>query len=179
MILIPKNIFLKPQNHYTFVVYTIVVNTFMRLEDAIKIDPLDNPAKRAMMNVYYTGYWISDQVNEQLKQFGISEQQYNVLKILRGKCNNNGRNLCEIQERMMHKMSNATRLVEKLRLKGLVTRQTKEDNRRMVEINITEKGMKLMETIDSKLAQFNCGFDNKLTREEYTQLAELLDKLRD
>jgi len=150
----------------------------MKLEDAIKTEKVDNPSKRAIMNVYYTGYWISDQVNEQLKQFGISEQQYNVLRILRGK-QNHTHNLCEIQERMMHKMSNATRLVEKLRLKGLVTRETCEDNRRMVEIDITEKGMKLLAAIDSKLAQFNCGFDNKLTKEEYIQLGDLLDKLRE
>lgn len=150
----------------------------MRLEDALKIEKLDNPAKRAIMNVYYTGYWLSDKVNEQLKQFGISEQQYNVLKVLRNK-QSETRNLCEIQERMMHKMSNATRLVEKLRLKGLVTRQVCEGNRRMVEINITEKGLKLVEAIESKLSSFNCGFDNKLTCEEYTQLGDLLDKLRD
>ncbi len=150
----------------------------MRLEDAIKTENLDNPAKRAIMSVYYTGYWLSDQLNEQLKEFDISEQQFNVLKILHGK-QKDTRNLCEIQERMMHKMSNATRLVEKLRLKGLVTRQTCEDNRRMVEIDITEKGAKLMEAIGNKLSRFNCGFDNKLTREEYIQLGDLLDKLRD
>ena len=150
----------------------------MRFEDAIKIEKVDNPSKRAIMNVYYTGYWLSDQVNERLKPFDISEQQYNVLRILRDH-KNNGSNLCDIQERMMHKMSNATRLVEKLRLKGLVTRETCEDNRRMVDINITAKGMELVETIDSQMEQMDCRFKNKLTKEEYGQLADLLDKLRD
>jgi len=150
----------------------------MRFEEAIKMEKVKNPSKRAIMNVYYTGYWLSDRLNEQLKPFGISEQQFNVLKVLRDhKCN--GSNLCDIQERMMHKMSNATRLVEKLRLKGLVTRETCEDNRRRVDINLTDKGLKLMAAVDSKLAQFNCGFDNKLTKDEYTQLADLLDKLRE
>jgi len=150
----------------------------MRFEDAIKIEKVENPSKRAIMNVYYTGYWLSDRLNEQLKPFGVSEQQFNVLKVLRDH-KNNGSNLCDIQERMMHKMSNATRLVEKLRLKGLVTRETCEENRRRVDIKVTDKGLKLMANIENKLAQFNCGFDNKLTKEEYTQLAELLDKLRD
>src|ERR1700748_947430 len=89
--------------------------------------------KRAISGILTTGYLISDRLNEILKPFGISEQQLNVLVILKrqpGKtCN-----LCEVQMQMMHKMSNATRLVEKLRLKGLVTRETDEENRRKVDI---------------------------------------------
>jgi len=150
----------------------------MRFEDAIKMEKVDNPSKRAIMNVYYTGYWLTDRVNELLKPFGISEQQFNVLKILRDQ-NNQGTNLCDIQERMMHKMSNATRLVEKLRLKGLVTRQTCAENRRRVEVKVTDKGLAFMAKIEEQLEKLNCGFINKLTKEEYTKLADLLDKLRD
>jgi len=150
----------------------------MKIEEALKVQKFNSAAKRAIVNVLYTGYWLSDRVNEQLKPFGISEQQYNVLRILRDQ-KTHSFNLCSIQERMMHKMSNATRLVEKLRLKDLVTRETNEDNRRMVEIDITEKGMKLVEKIEKKLAEYNCGFDDKLTEKEYVQLANLLDKLRD
>jgi DNA-binding MarR family transcriptional regulator len=150
----------------------------MRFEDAIKMEKVDNPSKRAIMNVYYTGYWLTDRVNEILKPFGISEQQFNVLKVLRDH-KNNGSNLCDIQERMMHKMSNATRLVEKLRLKALVTRETCEENRRRVDVKLTDKGLMLMAKIEEQLEKLNGCFYNKLTKEEYTQLAELLDKLRD
>ncbi len=150
----------------------------MRFEDAIKMEKVDNPSKRAIMNVYYTGYWLTDRVNEILKPFGISEQQLNVLKVLRDH-KNNGSNLCDIQERMMHKMSNATRLVEKLRLKELVTRETCEENRRRVDVKLTDKGLVLIAKIEEQLEKLNCCFNSKLTKEEYTQLAELLDKLRD
>jgi DNA-binding MarR family transcriptional regulator len=136
------------------------------------------PWKRAVRNVLHTGYWISDRLNEVLKPFGISEQQLNVLFILRkhgcGVCN-----LSDVQEEMMHKMSNATRLVEKLRLKGLVTRQTDEGNRRKVEITCTEKGLAFLEKVESKMKERLHGYyENKLSDEEYTQLAELLDKFR-
>jgi DNA-binding MarR family transcriptional regulator len=87
-------------------------------------------------------------------------------------------NLCDIQEQMLHKMSNATRLVEKLRLKGLVTREIREDNRRMVDITLTAKGLTLLDGIQKKLCAYQCEYENKLTGKEYSQLSELLNKLR-
>ena len=136
------------------------------------------PWKRAVASVLHTGYWISDRLNEVIKPYGISEQQLNVLFILRkhgcGICN-----LSDVQEEMMHKMSNATRLVEKLRLKGLVTRQIDEGNRRKVEITCTEKGLAFLEKVESKMKENLYGYyENKLCDEEYTRLAELLDKFR-
>jgi DNA-binding MarR family transcriptional regulator len=136
------------------------------------------PWKRAVASVLHTGYWISDRLNEVIKPYGISEQQLNVLFILRkhgcGVCN-----LSDVQEEMLHKMSNATRLVEKLRLKGLVTRQIDEGNRRKVEITCTDKGLAFLEKVESKMKENLYGYyDNKLCDEEYTRLAELLDKFR-
>lgn len=135
------------------------------------------PYKRALISLLYTGYQISDRLNEQLKPFGVSEQQVNVLHIIKKQsclpCN-----LYNIQEQMMHKMSNATRLVEKLRLKGLVTRETCEDNRRRVEICITEEGQQLLDKIEKKLSKYHFEHETRLTDEEYIQLADLLDKMR-
>lgn len=136
------------------------------------------PWKRAVASVLHTGYWISDRLNEVIKPYGISEQQLNVLFILRkhgcGVCN-----LSDVQEEMLHKMSNATRLVEKLRLKGLVTRQIDEGNRRKVEITCTDKGLAFLEKVESKMKESLYGYyENKLCDEEYTRLAELLDKFR-
>lgn len=135
------------------------------------------PYKRALISLLYTGYQVSDQLNEQLKPFGVSEQQVNVLHIIKKQYDRNC-NLCDIQEQMMHKMSNATRLVEKLRLKGLVTRDICEDNRRMVEISITEEGLKLLDAIEKKVSKFHFDHETRMTDEEYTQLADLLDKMR-
>ena len=136
------------------------------------------PYKRALISLLYTGYLVSDRLNEQLKPFGVSEQQVNVLHIIKRQ-NEQTCNLCNIQEQMMHKMSNATRLVEKLRLKGLVTRDVCEDNRRRVEICITKKGLDLLEAIEKKLARYHFEHEMKLTDQEYIQLAELLDKMRE
>ncbi|MDR3716596.1 MAG: MarR family transcriptional regulator [Puia sp.] len=135
------------------------------------------PYKQAIISVLYTGYWLSDRLNEQLKEFGLSEQQVNVLHILKAQAER-ACNLCTIQEKMMHKMSNATRLVEKLRLKGLVKREIDEENRRRVEVSLTEKGIRLLEKIGEKLNEYHCEHEAKLTDQEYLQLAELLDKMR-
>lgn len=135
------------------------------------------PYKRALVSLLYTGYQVSDRLNEQLKPFGVSEQQVNVLHIIKRSCNRTC-NLSDIQEQMMHKMSNATRLVEKLRLKSLVTRKVNEDNRRMVDIAITEEGLELLDRIDKKLNKYHFENGVRLTDEEYTQLAGLLDKMR-
>lgn len=136
------------------------------------------PYKRALISLLYTGYLVSDRLNEQLKPFGVSEQQVNVLHIIK-KQHEQICNLCNIQEQMMHKMSNATRLVEKLRLKGLVTRDICEDNRRRVEISITEEGLALLDAIEKKLSKYHFEHETKLTDEEYNQLADLLDKMRE
>lgn len=148
-------------------------------ESAIKqLDYTVPPYKRALISVLYTGYLVSDRLNEQLKPFGLSEQQVNVLSIIK-KQDCQPCNLCDIQEKMMHKMSNATRLVEKLRLKGLVTRDVCEGNRRRVEISITEKGLELLDAVERKLKKYHCEHETKLTDQEYIQLANLLDKMRE
>jgi DNA-binding MarR family transcriptional regulator len=147
-------------------------------ETNIYTDPIQQARKRAIAAILTTGYWISDRLSEVLKPFGISEQQLNVLFILK-KLPDQACNLCEVQSQMMHKMSNATRLVEKLRLKGMVTRQVDNENRRKVEIKITQKGLELLRKVESRLNECHLPFyDSKLCPEEFNRLAELLDKFR-
>jgi DNA-binding MarR family transcriptional regulator len=147
-------------------------------ETEIYTDPIQQARKRAIAAILTTGYWISDRLSEVLKPFGISEQQLNVLFILK-KQPDQACNLCEVQTQMMHKMSNATRLVEKLRLKGMVTRQVDNENRRKVEIKITQKGLELLRKVESRLNECHHPFyDSKLCPEEFNRLAELLDKFR-
>jgi DNA-binding MarR family transcriptional regulator len=132
--------------------------------------------KRAIAGILTTGYRISDRLNEILKPFGISEQQLNVLFILK-KQPGKTCNLSEVQAQMMHKMSNATRLVEKLRLKGLLTRETDKENRRKVDITITSKGLAFLEKVECKLHDcHNPFYESRLCEEEYNRLADLLDK---
>src|SRR5690606_7012166 len=118
-----------------------------------------------------------DKIAEMLKPYRISKEQYNVLRILRGQ-KGKPANLCTIQERMIHKMSNTTRLVDKLIEKELVNRFVCEANRRKVEISITEKGMRLLAEIDPLTAKQNDSITNNFSTEELELLNRLLDKLK-
>src|SRR6478609_1382394 len=113
----------------------------MRLEEEIKQNKkFTSEFQKLAVNIMYTASWLEARNIQRLKPHGISPQQYNVLRILRGSAPN-PLMLGEIAMRMIDKNSNATRLVEKLRLKGLVKREVCENNRRQVDIIITSKGM--------------------------------------
>ena len=147
-------------------------------EQPIHAENAESAWKHAIASILTTGYLISDRLNDMLKPFGISEQQLNVLFILK-KQPGQTCNLFEVQAQMMHKMSNATRLVEKLRLKGLVTRDTGKENRRTVDITITKKGLAFLEKVEHKLRECHRPlYESKLCEEEYKRLADLLDKFR-
>jgi len=149
----------------------------MKLEDEIKTKGFSTPKHKVGLDIMFTGNWLYEKINLLLKPYGISEQQYNVLRILKGQ-KGKPLNLCAIQERMIHKMSNTTRLVEKLRLKSLVERVTCEDNRRKVEITITNEGLELLKYLDPILkANINSSFE-RLTTKEAEQLSSLLEKVR-
>lgn len=111
-----------------------------------------------------------------LKKHGISLQQFNVLRILKGR-NGEPANLLTIQQRMVTKMSNTTRLVDKLILKKYVTRVLCPSNRRKVEISITDKGLQLLATIDPEFENTELQVVNNLTPNEAQQLNNLLIKL--
>lgn len=150
----------------------------MKLEDELKQPRFKDEYQRAMLNIIFTGSWLEVRTNQVLKPFDLSSQQFNVLRILRGS-RPRPLNLLDIQERMMDKMSNATRLVEKLRQKGLLTRKQCDQNRRKVEIEITDKGMELLGTLDPLMEELHKSFSGKLTVEEANRINVILDKLRD
>ena len=129
-----------------------------------------------IVNIMFTGNWVQKNIAGQLRPFGISLQQHNVLRILRGQYPNPS-TLGMIQERMMDRMSNATRLVDKLLDKGLVERGQCQDNRRKVDIVITQKGLDLLGQTDFIIKQFDHEYKS-LSPEEAKLLGELLDKLR-
>src|SRR5690606_10620209 len=116
------------------------------LETRLKTRPITNPYTRALLNLMVTGAWLQGKINGILKPYGITEPQYNVLRILRGQ-HGAAMNLYEIGERMVYPTSNVSRIVDKLLSKDYVVRETCEGNRRRVDISITGSGLKLLEDL--------------------------------
>jgi DNA-binding MarR family transcriptional regulator len=148
----------------------------MTIEEAIKVKRFENEHEKAIINILFTASWIDSKNIQRLKTFGISPQQYNVLRILRGSKHTTLK-LTEIAERMIDRNSNATRLVEKLRQKNFLERESCPNDRRQVAIKITEKGLRILEEIDKTRIDFISSF-TKLTHEELITLNELLNKVR-
>ncbi|MBC7438809.1 MAG: MarR family transcriptional regulator [Flavobacterium sp.] len=134
-------------------------------------------SKKTVLNIIYTQNAVLDKFNEVLKPFEISGEQFNVLRILRGQ-KGHPANMCVIQERMIAKTSNTTRLVDKLLLKNLVTRNVCPENRRKIEVLITEKGLELLAELDPKIIENEDYFCSNLSSEELKELNFLLEKFR-
>jgi len=148
----------------------------MQLEDEIKQKKFNSDLHKVLLNVLYTSSVIEGNNVKMMKPYGISPQQFNVLRILRGQ----GTNVASIgllQERMLDKMSNASRLVDKLFQKGFVNRKISVDDRRQAEVLITEQGLDLLKKLDEEMPKFEKKFKN-LSKEESKLLNNLLDKLR-
>jgi DNA-binding MarR family transcriptional regulator len=148
----------------------------MSLEDDIRQPKFGSEHAKAAINILYTGSWIYNGNAAWLKKHGVTPEQYNVLRILRGS-HPNKLMLAVITNRMIDKSSNATRLVEKLRQKGLVKREVCEANRRQVDISITDKGLALMKLIDAEEQKWIDTLKN-ISKSEASELNRLLDKLR-
>ncbi len=146
------------------------------IEDAIQQKEFKDPFNKAVVNLLYTHSYLVTSQNSLFKPYGISPEQYNVLRILRGQ-NGNPTTVSSIQDRMLNKMSNASRLVEKLKLKGWVKRTECPSDRRQVDVLITDEGLELLKTLEKLVEESNVRVVN-LELEEAIQLNELLDKLR-
>ncbi len=150
---------------------------YMKIEDEIKQPLFKSEYNKMVINIIFTAGWINQKVHCYLKEYDLSPQQYNILRILRGQHPGNA-TITTIQDRMLDKMSNASRLVEKLRIKQYVTRDTDENDRRQVKVKITEKGLDLLKITDIESEKYH-NFSDVLTIEEAQALNNLLDKLRD
>ncbi|MBB6325905.1 DNA-binding MarR family transcriptional regulator [Algoriphagus iocasae] len=148
----------------------------VKIEEAIQQKEFKDPYNKAVVNLLYThSYFVTNQ-NALFKPYGLSPEQYNVLRILRGQ-NGVPTTVSSIQDRMLNKMSNASRLVEKLKLKDFVKRSECPNDRRQVDVLITEKGLEVLAELQAKVEQENKNFVH-LSLEEVNQLNDLLDKLR-
>ncbi|MCH2491012.1 MAG: MarR family transcriptional regulator [Flavobacteriales bacterium] len=150
----------------------------MSIEQAIKSIHKMGITTKSVINIMYTSRYVEDAIVSKLKPYEISLQQYNVLRILRGQ-GGKPANLSTIQERMVDRSSNTTRLVDKLIKKGWAERCVCEHNRRKVEITITNKGLELLKDLDPITEQNNRAILHNLSEEELITLNTLLDKLRD
>ncbi|WP_111682781.1 MarR family winged helix-turn-helix transcriptional regulator [Winogradskyella tangerina] len=133
----------------------------------------ENNRVKALLNIIYTANWINSCQNEHFKTFGISPQQYNILRILRGA--GEPLNVQTIKDRMLERSPNATRLMDKLCAKNYIERLPSEHDRRVVKIAITQEGIDLLKSIPNTL---NKELLKNLNEEEAKQLSDLLDKMR-
>jgi len=149
----------------------------MIIEKELKISKELSESKRVLLNLLFTGSQVTDEITFALKPFDISTQQFNVLRILKG-MKGKPSSLQTIQDRMINKMSNTTRLVDKLIKKGYVEREQCESNRRKVDITITFQGIETLSIINTAVDTTEMNITNNLSSEESRSLNLLLNKLR-
>jgi DNA-binding MarR family transcriptional regulator len=133
--------------------------------------------QKAMLNIMYTHNFLITEMSDLFKGFDITRQQFNVLRILRGQYPNPA-SINLIKDRMLDKMSDTSRIVERLRLKGLLTRADALRDKRLAEIMISPAGMELLDKMEKPVITFESRLHN-LSVQEAKQLNYLLDKLRD
>ena len=133
-----------------------------------------NNKVKALLNLIYTANWINSEQNSFFKPYGISPQQYNILRILRGA--GEAITVQTIKDRMLERAPNATRLMDKLCDKHLIIRERCEIDKRVVYVKVLEEGLVLLSEIDK--VSFNLNFLHNLSEKESEQLSNLLDKIR-
>jgi DNA-binding MarR family transcriptional regulator len=148
----------------------------MSLEKDIQQKEFRNEYHKATLNIIVTHNYIVGKMNDLFKDFDITRQQYNVLRILRGQHPGHA-SVNLIKDRMLDKMSDASRIVERLRIKELIVRQDCKNDKRAVEVTITDKGLQLLESMDLHVAKLDSIFFN-LSEQETRELNTLLDKIR-
>ena len=147
----------------------------MNVEEIIKTEKEIPLESRTIIHFMLVNNKINETILNTLKPFDVSLQQFNVLRILRGQ-NGKPANLSTLNERMVTKMSNTTRLVDKLILKGYVDRIVCPSNRRKVEISITDMGVKVLKKMDSAMKKSENEILRNLSRKELEQLNKIFHK---
>lgn len=148
----------------------------MRLEEEIQQSRFKTEHQKLLINLVYTNNYIINEMNSFFKQMDLTRQQYNVLRILRGQ-HPRPVTINIIKDRMLDKMSDASRIVQRLKLKHLVECHQDKDDRRALAVGITDKGLKLLKDTDEKVGDFEHILSN-LDESEAHHLNKLLDKLR-
>jgi len=147
----------------------------MTLEKDINQQVFRSEYQKAILNLIYTFNWVNEKINKRFEPFDITQQQFNILRILRGA----GQPLStlQIRQRMLDKMSDTSRIVDRLVKKGMVKKTISREDRRLVDVLLTDKGKKLLQSMDGMNEEMESIF-KYLSIEEAKLLNVLLDKVR-
>lgn len=148
----------------------------MRIEEALQQKSFEHPFQKAILNLSYTYHWVRNQTRPVMEGFGLTSQQYNVLRILKGRYPDPAYP-SEVKAVLVEPTPDLTRLINRLLIKQLVTRQTCTTNRRRVALHITEKGLLLLDEMAPAIKSAMKDVLN-ITEEEAETLNSILDKLR-
>lgn len=147
----------------------------MPLEQEINQKKFRSEYQKLVINMVYTSKWLEGIMDNFFREANLTPQQYNVLRILRGSVE--PLSTCSIRERMLDKMSDASRIVDRLKVKGLVTKKTDNYDKRLVAVEISKKGLKLLEILDPQINELEDKFSG-LSIEDAETINLLLDKMR-
>ena len=147
----------------------------MSIEKDISQRKFRNEYQKAAVNIIYTFNWMSERQKKWFDQYDITSQQFNILRILRGA--GGPLSTLKIRQRMLDRMSDTSRIVDRLIIKGLVQKVTCQLDKRLVDVTITDKGQLLLEQMDEKQDELDSILQN-LSETELGTLNVLLDKLR-
>lgn len=136
----------------------------------------ESEQQKAMLNLMFTANWMRTRLTELYRPFGISTQQYNILRILRGA--KDRMKMQNVKERMIDRAPNATRLTDKLIAKGLVERERCVDDRRVVYVRISDKGLELLAQLDRKSKAMQQEMETRLSAADARVLSAILDGWR-
>jgi DNA-binding MarR family transcriptional regulator len=148
----------------------------MGIEKDIQQQKFRNEYQKAVVNLIYTSNWMRERTSGIIEAEGITPQQFNILRILRGS-HPKPLSTLQIRERMLDKMSDTSRIVDRLIAKGLVKKYICKKDRRLVDVIIAEKGLKMLERLDKRQDDMDAILGN-LTEKEASSLSKLLDKIR-
>lgn len=148
----------------------------MGIERDIQQNAFRNEHQKAAVNIIFSSNWLNEKIKAFLDTEDITSQQYNILRILKG--SNRPMSTLQIRERMLDKMSDTSRIVERLLKKSLVEKKVCPSDKRLVDVIISKKGIGLLEKLDGKNDQLD-NILQSLTDEEAQTLNLLLDKMRD
>ncbi len=149
----------------------------MTLGDLIQQPRFASPAQEAVLNVFATSSWITSEIQAALSPHGVTQAQFNVLRILRGK--HPDHYACsEIAERLLDRTPDVTRLLVRLESRGLIRRQRAEHDRRVVEVEITDAGLDVLSALDAPVQDSIDRTAAHLSDDELRTLSELLERLR-
>jgi len=148
---------------------------FMTIEDDINQHAFRSEYQKSALNLIYTFNWVNEKINRQFEPFDITQQQFNILRILRGA--GEPLSTLQIRQRMLDKMSDTSRIVDRLIRKGMVKKTVRREDRRLVDVLLTDKGKKLLQSMDGLNEDLDAIF-KYLSDQEAKQLNFLLDKIR-